>query len=246
MGGPGQDTITGFDLDPRGNLYLSGTFQETANFDTQWGSRTQTSAGQEDAYVVRLDEYGNLVWVRVIGGPGPDVASDVHLDPAGSLLVSGWFAETVDLDPGPGTNVATADGTADGFVVKLSAAGYTDWSVALGGTGEELPRTLATDAEGFVHVAGSFTGVADLDPGPGTAQLVSLGGRDAFLMRLTAAGNFIWARLLLALTISKAQASASMQRRTPIWWGIFGEQQTSIPARAYCRSAVRERRTYLS
>ena len=177
FGGPGEDSITGLDLDARGNVYLSGSFQDTANFDTGWDSRTETSAGGQDAYVVRLDENGNLVWVRVIGGPGQDVASDVCIDPTGNVLISGSFAQTVDLDPGPGTNTATAGGVADGFVVKLAAAGYTLWSLVLGGAGEELPEALATDAEGFVHVAGSFTDTADLDPGPDTAPMASLVAR---------------------------------------------------------------------
>ncbi len=194
FGGPGEDSIGGLDLDARKNIYLSGAFADAANFDTQWGSRIETSAGQDDAYVVRLDEYGNLVWVRAIGGPGSDAASDVRVDAEGNVLVSGWFAQTVDLDPGPGTHEATATGSADGFILKLSAAGATQWSATFAGTGQELPQSLDTDPAGFVHVGGSFTEVADFDPGPGTAELTSSGGQDGFLVRLGPDGSFVWAR----------------------------------------------------
>ena len=48
--------------------------------------------------------------------------------------------------------------------------------------------------EGNVHTTGSFRGMSDFDPGPGTFELTSAGGTDIFVSKLDGAGNFLWAK----------------------------------------------------
>jgi len=67
------------------------------------------------------------------------------------------------------------------------------WSVRMGGTvlADSAPvKGVAIDAQGNVYAVGSFTGTVDLGGGPVT----SLGRADAFLVKRSPDGVFLWAK----------------------------------------------------
>ncbi len=76
---------------------------------------------------------------------------------------------------------------------NLSATVYS-WVKTWGGSSDEVGAGLAVDGAGNVYVSGYFNGTVDLDPGPGVDSHTSNGGRDVFLSKFDANGNFIWTR----------------------------------------------------
>src|SRR5262249_23129366 len=73
--GPGSNNILfdaiGFAQDPAGNLYLSGDFQGTEDFDPGPGTFFMSSPGSNisAAYFVKLGGDGHLVWAKEFAGP---------------------------------------------------------------------------------------------------------------------------------------------------------------------------------
>jgi hypothetical protein len=70
------------------------------------------------------------------------------------------------------------------------------WARSAGGSGADEGRVIAADAAGNVFMAGSFSGTADFDPGPGVAQLVCPGFSNGFFAKYDATGQLLWARQL--------------------------------------------------
>src|SRR5690242_17555339 len=66
------------------------------------------------------------------------------------------------------------------------------WTSRLGGLENEYSYAVAVDASGSVYSVGSFSSLADFDPGNGTQPLTPLGQWDLFLNKLNAGGNFVW------------------------------------------------------
>ena len=64
-----------------------------------------------------------------------------------------------------------------------------NWAKNIGGS---RGNHITVDAAGNVYTTGYFSGVADFDPGPGTFYLTADGG-DAYVSKLDADGNFVWA-----------------------------------------------------
>lgn len=71
------------------------------------------------------------------------------------------------------------------------------WARSFGSPTYDDWRATAIDAAGNVIAVGSFSGTVDFDPGAGVYNLTATaGGDDIFIMKLTSAGNFVWARRL--------------------------------------------------
>ncbi len=105
--------------DVTGNVYFSGYFTGTNDFDPGPGTYSYTSSGNKDMFIVKLDVLGNLTWALPFGASSFDAAYDVVTDVSNNLYVTGYFSSVVDFDPGPGTFTMTA-GSSNIFVMKLA------------------------------------------------------------------------------------------------------------------------------
>jgi hypothetical protein len=195
IGGAGTDEGNSIAIDVNGNVCVAGSFSLTADFDPGAGTFSMTSAGTEDIYILKLDAAGNFVWAKQMGGTGTDIAYGIATDAAGNLFTTGYFNNTVDFDPGPGTFFETSLGFAEIFVSKLNASGNFVFEKTLTGPSTNIANAIALDALGNIYTTGYFLSSLDFDPGPGVYTLTSNGGPgDIFISKLDASGNFVWAK----------------------------------------------------
>lgn len=193
MGGANYSTASAIAVDASGNVYTTGPFWSSGDFDPGAGTVTLTSAGITDVFLSKLDASGNYVWAKALGGTGQEESFSLALDASGNVYTTGFFNGTVDFDPGAGTATRTAVGSEDVFVSKLNAAGSYVWAKSFGGTINDRGQSIAVDGSGNVYTTGYFQGTADLDPGAGTANFTSAGNTDLFTVKLDASGNYLWA-----------------------------------------------------
>ncbi len=200
MGGGFKDEGYSIALDALGNIYTTGNFLGTADFDpgpgTFYLNSNLTGGADADLFVSKLDASGNFVWARQLTGVFPYYCYgySVAVDASGNVYTTGTFKETVDFDPGPGVFNIAAGGLNDGFVLKLNAAGDFVWAKIVGGCqNEDNGNSIAVDVSGNVYTTGIFQYIGDFDPGPGTYNLHAAGGTDAYISKIDASGNFVWA-----------------------------------------------------
>ncbi len=192
-----NDRAYAIGCDGSGNVYTTGRFQSTVDFDPGAGTQNLTSNGNHDIFVLKLDGNGDYVWAKGIGGIAEDYSFAITVNGVGNVFLTGTFAGTVDFDPGPGTSTLTAyNSSFDAYVCRLDATGAFLWAGQLGGSGYDSGQSIAVDSQGNVYSTGSFVDTADFDPGPGTYNITSSYSA-AYLSKLDASGNFIWARAFL-------------------------------------------------
>jgi hypothetical protein len=180
-----------------GSTYTAGMFTGTADFYLGPGSHTMTTPNfNSDIYVCKYDSAGLLIWARQMSGVSSEGAYEMAADASGNVYLTGFFYQSVDFDPGPGSFILTAT-FRDAFVCKLDSEGILLWAKQFGGAGTAALSgyAIAVDqaAPGNIYFGGTFTRTADFDPGPGVDSITATGVYDFFLCKLDSAGNHVWA-----------------------------------------------------
>jgi hypothetical protein len=181
-------------VDNSGNIYTTSYFNGTVDFDPGVGINNITSIGTNDTYISKLDNLGNLIWVKRFGGPGATYAHGITIDGSGNIYINGYFSNTTDFDPNTGITNLTSNGGNDVFISKLDGNGNLIWVKSIGGISDELGKSIAVDASGNVIATGTYSGTADFDPSAGITNLTSAGAGDIFVLKLDVTGNFMWAK----------------------------------------------------
>jgi hypothetical protein len=195
IGDAGSDAGWSIASDNSGNIYTTGFFNGSVDFDPGPGTTMLTSNGVEDIFISKMGPGGNFLWARSIGGTNSDHGFAVVADASGNTYSTGAFVGTVDFDPGPGSFFMSSGSTyGDMFVVKLDPAGNLVWAKQFGGSGGISGYSIALANSGNVYTTGSFTGTIDFDPGMASDSLTSTGSYDVFVCKTDAAGNFVWAK----------------------------------------------------
>lgn len=187
------DDIRSMVVDNDGNIYTTGGFVDTTDFDPGPGTYSLTSNGQADIYIHKKDSSGNLIWVKSMGGTDYDYGLSIYADNNGFIYVAGTFNDIVDFDPGAGTSNGTSNGSTDIFTLKMDTAGNFIWKKTLGGIYTEDAAKVTLDASGNIITTGSFQLNVDFDPGPGTDTLYAP-TVNTFFQKLDNAGNYIWSK----------------------------------------------------
>lgn len=193
FGGTTYDAINAIDIDGSGNVFATGYYGTTVDFDPGAGTTSFTSEGGNDYFVLKLDANGDFSWATSHGSASNEEGFDLVVDPSNNVLMTGYYENTVDFEPGAGITNLTSSGFTDGFVHKLDNSGNLVWVKNIGGTESENPYGISTDADGNVYTAGSYSGTCDFDPNAGTTNLTPIGDYDNFVQKLTSDGDLDFA-----------------------------------------------------
>jgi hypothetical protein len=192
LGGSDDDMAFAVAADPQGNTYVTGVTW-SADFPVSGSLQPLRHA---DAFVTKLDPDGHPVWSTWLGGSSGELGYGIGVSPRGDVYVTGItysddfprIATTLPLpaaDPGWG-NV---------FIACLDASGsFLRWSATVGGSLRDEVQGLAVDRSGSVYLTG---GTSSPDFPVRAALKPALSDpADAFLMKLTRDGAFVYSTYL--------------------------------------------------
>ncbi len=173
-GGPGYDKANGIATDPKGNVYITGSFISPS---ITFGSTTLYNVGREDIFIAKYDANGNLLWAKSAGGEFVDWGSDVAIDPSGNVYVVGAFDGYIPSRPIPAVYVVYTDF----YLVKYNSNGNVLLSIIAGEKeGWDSGEGIAIDGSGNVYVTGYFSPPQITF---GSIKLPNRGATDVFLAK---------------------------------------------------------------
>lgn len=186
----------GVKTDMVGNVYVTGGFRGTMSLSTATGLQSVVSAGSWDIFVLKLNAFGEVQWIRSMSGTGYDEGFSIDVDSDMNVYTTGRFQGTVDFDPGPVQYNLTSAGGYDIFVSKLDSSGNFVWVRSFGNTtAQDEGRAISVDQAGDIVLTGKFAGTVDFDPGPGTANLSTPNtSPNVFILKLNSNGDHLWAK----------------------------------------------------
>lgn len=192
IGGLSEEYAFSITTDAVGNVYTTGIFAETVNFNPGGEPAILTANGSfYDTFIIKHDTNGNFQWVKHLGGIENDFGYAIRTDSTGGVYICGFFRETVDFDPGDGVYNVTSNGDSDMFLLKLDTDGDFIWMKQIGGVLSEYPLSIALDSDNNIYMTGDFKGTVDFNSGQGDATLTSAGNEDIFVLKVDGNGDFI-------------------------------------------------------
>jgi hypothetical protein len=202
MGGAGGESVGDLTLDGYGNIYVVGTFGQTATFGTGAAARTVTSAGYSDGFAASYAVNGTLRWV-IDSAAGPSDSMNIGVAvTGGAMYVVGSFrgqsktGEQV-LQSGSGITDAYVARvrTSDGLVMWVRLIRGTPGAGPSAANGAPFVTDVVGTTSGAIVVVGAFSyGIGFATPGWPAIQPLTSPGTDALVVRYAADGTFRWAR----------------------------------------------------
>jgi hypothetical protein len=167
LGTTSYEAASAVSADHHGGVYIAGS---------TLGTLSAPGIGDEDAYLAKYNEAGDLLWTRQFGSTKDDNALHVAADGMGSVFVSGLTRGNVGGPP---------LGDDDAFVAKFDEEGNQLWARQVATSSEDGSESVAPDGLGNVFVAGYTRG--------------NLAGQqahyeDAFVAKYDATGSLLWTR----------------------------------------------------
>jgi beta-propeller repeat-containing protein len=155
IGGAGTDSGKAIALDPLGNIYVTGVTSST-DFPVTNGALSTHGSGAEDAFVLKLNPNGGLIYSTYLGGVKPDFGLALAVDATGAAYIAGQ-TESSDFPVTAGVfQTSYRGGISDCFISKLNPAGSAlTYSTRLGGSGLDMCAGIAVDAAGSAYVTGT-------------------------------------------------------------------------------------------
>ena len=173
-----ENTGRGIAVNLIGEVYVTGYFNGTADFDPDAGTFNMSSAGLSDIFIMKLKNNGSLGWAKRIGDSGNDMSVSLATDMTNNVYVCGYYSVGADFDPGTGVFMLNSAGDEDTFILKLDANGNFLWANSIGGPGDDTfnASDLTIDASNNVYTTGKFRETVDFDPSPAVFNVTATGG----------------------------------------------------------------------
>ncbi|MFK7922857.1 MAG: T9SS type A sorting domain-containing protein [Bacteroidia bacterium] len=196
LGSTSNDEGRKIATDDQGDVYITGVFTGTVDFNPGIGTINRTSAGGQDGYVVKLSKAGVFQYVYTFGGTTNDLPIDIAVADDGTVYLVGVFRGTTDFNPTSlfGFN-RTSNGLEDLFLLRLNPAGVFQWVVNVGGTQNDGAHDVEIDSNGDVIITGGFEGlVINFNPLGTASNRTALGDENVFVAKYQNNGLLTWVR----------------------------------------------------
>ena len=144
------------------------------------------NGGDMDAFVMKLDPAGALLFSTYLGGPGRDLGRGIYVDSADNAYVTGEASGTFPTTSGA---LQVTPASSDVFVAKYTSTGSQVFCATIGGSGYDYGSSVAVDTSSNVYVTGT-TGSHSFTGQPKSAYQPENGGnQDTFIAKLNATGT---------------------------------------------------------
>ncbi len=182
-------------VDKLGNVYASGIFQESTNFE---GAPELNLNGYKlyDIWITKLNSEGDFLWSRLITGSAEETVSSMIATSKGEIVLTGSFSDQIIVSPGlKGITLSQTSIYNDMYIVKFDTNGELIWAKAIRGDNAVTSMLSTVDNLDQLYFTGFFRSKVDFDPSDKQYNLTAPGVTgDVFVLKLNSNGELIWVK----------------------------------------------------
>lgn len=182
IGGSQGDNLQSI-IQTNDNGYIAAGY--TWSGDEHWmGQSWQENHGQTDAFILKLDSLGKVVWKKLYGGSEGDVATSILQTSDGGYIFTG-YSSSADGDVAA---VLRLQPSIDIWVVRLDSIGNILWNKCYGGIGHERAASIIATPDGGYVIAGQ----SDMADGDITQHFGTGRNEDIWIIKIDSLGSLDW------------------------------------------------------
>ena len=197
LGGDGFEAGRTVTVDRDGSIIIGGDFTGpnfepgyVVDFDPSEGIDHHTTAGYTDIFTTKINADGTYAWTNTVGGGSYEAPSAVITDRNGQVGVTGYFMNTVDFDPGIGTDYRSGDPVyGDVFVTWYDPSGKYVTTRNFGAGSADKGYDLDIDSTGNWFVSGTYSRTIFLE---GLGSFTAMENIDQFVLKITSEKTYAW------------------------------------------------------
>lgn len=183
IGGGSSERGTQVASDGLGNIFVSGQYGGTVDFDPSASTANITSYSVRDVFVSKYTSAGSYVWAFGIGGSTSiEDINDLTFS-GGDLYITGHFRDSIDFDPGPNTFDLITDSNDDMFLASYSDNGEFNFASSLSSGPSDRSDHILVNGLNEIYTIGSFYNTVDFDPWTTISSLTAQGSVDVFISK---------------------------------------------------------------
>lgn len=180
IGGDNYDVMEAIVLIPSGGMLLGGYSKSNTS-----GDKTSDSRGEADFWIVKINDNGNILWNKTIGGDYIDWLFSMTLTHDRGFALTGTSGSSDSI----GERTAPSRGGWDYWVVKTDSTGNIQWNNAYGGNAdEEVGNIIQTHDNGYLIGGTSYSNLS------GDKTEDNFGIEQGWLVKTDSVGTLEWDR----------------------------------------------------
>lgn len=173
-----------------------------AGFSESDDSYVVGNHGWADAWLLKIDDAGNVLWQKTYGGSKNDHAHAITKTQDDGFLFVG-YSNSEDMPGIPNK------GGLDFWIVKITKDGNMQWQKKFGGTLDEYARSVIQCNDGSYVIAGE-TYSHDYDALGNHANSENTGNRDYLVVKIDSTGQKLWSKCYGGLKNEYARSLVQM------------------------------------
>lgn len=180
----GNDGImrsTSIAIDSNEDIIISGKFKGEASFS---GETIQTNTADHDIFVAKLNNTGDFLWAKKIGGVFEEEFVSIAVDENRNIYMTGYFLGVMSSEEG--WEIQTTGINLNAYLIQLNPNGLVNWGFSIGGTNDDYGIDISV-ADDRIVVTGYFQNETNW----GNGDLVAEGGIDALVATYNLDGDLI-------------------------------------------------------
>jgi len=204
---------------PNGNVCIGGIVSGTVNFGS---TIITTNQGSQDIFVACLNPSGDVLWVKLFGGTGIDIISDIKADTENNIIFTGQFRGAIQI----GTenyqsqiNPQTQEASYDILLCKLNSTGDPIWSKHGRASRDDRSLNLAINNQNDIYMSGIFSDTLHF-----SNAYLNNSNNMGFIMKFSSLGDEVWFRRVQS-SVTTISGIACDQDKVYLTGDFFGTQR---------------------